>query len=373
MDAVRIIYGQDIPAMASQLTRDSGALDGLRSSDKVVIKPNLVVSRKDWEGVDTNPLLVESLIVELKQRGVSRITVADGSGMGYSAAKAFRICGYDRFEKRYGVKLVDLEQDTFGVREPTLPGPFERLEIARTALDCDFLINTPVLKAHSSALLTCSLKNLKGTMPRKLKTAFHGVDLNRAIAQLASAIRPDLIVVDGIKGDLSSESGGNPVTMNRMMLGTDPVAVDSVAADMLGYQPHDIRHIKYCAEHGLGISDLDSIPLKPLNAPEDDRKFKASPGYSGRFPCAVFAQGACCTCLGNTMFALQRLSEKGLLNRRQAFVLGQNPERPEGTYETVVSVGRCAAEVIEGDINIDACPPSAHGILKRVVKALGSA
>ena len=373
MEAVRIIYGQDISGMVSRLIADSGALDGLNSSDRVVIKPNLVASRKDWEGVDTNPLVVESLIVELKQRGVSRITVADGSGMGNSATRAFRICGYDRFEKRYGVKLVDLERDTYGAREPTLSGPFERLEIARTALDCDFLINTPVLKAHSSALLTCSLKNLKGTMPRKLKTAFHGVDLNRAIAQLASAFRGDLIVVDGIKGDLSSETGRTPVTMNRMMLGTDPVAVDSVAADMLGYRPHDIRHIAYSAEHGIGISDLDSIVIKPLNAPEDDRKFIPAPPYSERFPCAVFARGACCTCLGNTMFALQRLNEKGLLNRRQAFVVGQNPEKPGDSYETVVSIGRCAAEVIEGDVRIDACPPSPHAILKRVVKALGSA
>jgi len=49
-----------------------------------------------------------------------------------------------------------------------------------------------------------------------------------------------LIIVDGLQGDLHSESGHDPVVMDRMILGTNPVEVDSFVADALGYQPRDI-------------------------------------------------------------------------------------------------------------------------------------
>ncbi len=113
-----------------------------------------------------------------------------------------------------------------------LKGPFKDLEIAQTVIECDYLINVPVMKAHGQTLITCSLKNLKGVMPRAMKTGFHGVDLDQAIAQLAGVVIPDLIIVDGIQGDLFSETGHHPVRMERILSGTNPVEVDSVAADV---------------------------------------------------------------------------------------------------------------------------------------------
>ncbi len=100
---------------------------------------------------------------------------------------------------------MDLEKDAIIKKPVSIEGPFKSLEIARTVLECDFFINVPVMKAHNQTLITCSLKNLKGVMPRSMKTAFHSVDLHRAIVQLNSILVPDLIVVDGLQGDLHSE------------------------------------------------------------------------------------------------------------------------------------------------------------------------
>ena len=182
---VTLIYGNAVESMVSRLISETGALDALRPDDTVLIKPNLVVSRPQWHGVDTDPRIVGALVKALKERGLSRVTIGDGSGMGYSAKKAFQICGYTELAKQYDLTLVDLEKDHFVKKPVTIDGPFEHLDIAQTALHCDFLINVPVLKAHSSTLITCSLKNLKGTMPRAMKSAFHGVDLSKAISQLA--------------------------------------------------------------------------------------------------------------------------------------------------------------------------------------------
>ena len=56
-------------------------------------------------------------------------------------------------------------------------------------------------------------------------------------------------------------------------MGINPVEVDSVVADMLGYAPRNIRHIGDSAEAGLGICDLKKIRIRALiNRPLRSRK-----------------------------------------------------------------------------------------------------
>ena len=124
-------------------------------------------------------------------------------------------------------------------------------------------------------------------------------------------------MVDGLQGDLSSETGRTPVTMERMLLGRNPVEVDSVVADTLGYAPRDIRHIAYSADADLGNCDLQTIKILELNLPTRNKRFTPPVQISKRFPCQIQAEGACCTCMGNLMFALERLKEKGLLDKSQ--------------------------------------------------------
>jgi uncharacterized protein (DUF362 family) len=370
MGEVVITYGSQVEKMARKLVENTGAMDRLGSDDTVVIKPNLVVSRQNWAGIDTDPRVIEALVTSLKDRGVHRITIADGSGMGYSATKAFDYCGYTEMAARHGLRLVDLERDSFVKKPVRMEGPFKTLEIARTVIDCDFLINVPVMKAHNETLITCSLKNLKGTMPRAMKTAFHGVNLHKAIAQLNSVLSPHLILVDGLQGNLHSEIGHDPVVMERMILGTHPVEVDSVVADTLGYAPRDIRHIAYSADAGLGTCDLKRIRIRSLNRPSQRKRFKPPVHYSKRFPCTISAEGACCTCMGNFIFALERLREKGLLSEQVSFLIGQKPTRPSGKQTLTVAVGQCASRQDEADLRIDECPPSAGDIFQRVASAL---
>jgi uncharacterized protein (DUF362 family) len=366
MSEVTVIYGTGVERMLRRLIEATGAMDKLRPGDSVMIKPNLVASRKDWIGIDTDPRVIEALVKCLKDRGVHRITVGDGSGMGNNATKAFEYCGYRDLSIRYGLRLVDLEKDEFIKKPVSMEGPFKNLEIARTVHECDFFINVPVMKAHNETLITCSLKNLKGTMPRSMKTAFHSVDLHRAIAQLNSILVPDLIIVDGLRGDLYSETGRDPISMDRIILGTNPVEVDSVVADTLGYAPRSIRHIAYSTDAGLGICDLKEIRIRSLNRPSIKKRFSAPIHYSKRFPCHISAEGACCTCMGNFIFALERLKEQGLLSERLSFQIGQNSKVSANKKTLSIAVGQCASKLDGVDLRIDECPPSAGKILQCV-------
>ena len=371
MGEVTVIYGTEVERMVRRLIENTGAMDKLRPGDSVMIKPNLVASRKDWIGIDTDPRVIEALVKCLKDRGVHRITVGDGAGMGNNATKAFGYCGYSDLSTRYGFRLVDLEKDEFIKKPVSVEGPFKNLEIARTVLECDFLINVPVMKAHNETLITCSLKNLKGTMPRPMKTAFHSAGLHGAIAQLNSILAPNLIVIDGLRGDLHSETGRDPVAMDRIILGTNPVEVDSVVADTLGYAPRSIRHIACSADAGLGTCDLKEIRIRSLNRPSVKKRFSPPVHYSKRFPCHISAEGACCTCMGNFIFALERLKEQGVLSERLSFQIGQNAKIPAGKKKTLnIAVGQCASSLDPVDLRIDECPPSAGRIFQCVASIM---
>jgi uncharacterized protein (DUF362 family) len=370
MGDVSVIYGTKVLEMVRRLFDETGALNRLQPDDRVVIKPNLVVSRKKWSGLDTDPRVVEAIVILLKEAGIRRITVGDGSGMGYSATKAFEYCGYNEIADHYGLKLVDLERDKFIKKPVSIDGPFRYLEIARTVIECDFFINVPIMKAHGQTLMTCSLKNLKGTMPRAMKTAFHGVNLDLAIAQLNSILTPDLIVVDGLKGDLHSETGHDPVPMDRIILGTDPVEVDSVAADMLGYDPGDIRHIAYSINGDPDSHRFEKINIRTLNRPSKPGRFSPPEHYTKRYPCRVIDTGACCTCMGNLIYALERLYERGVLSNRQVFLVGQKPMDMKNSELLTIAVGQCATKTGQADILIQECPPSASRIIKGVYSGI---
>ncbi len=78
-------------------------------------------------------------------------------------------------------------------------------------MDVDYLINMPVLKGHCQTNITCALKKTwKAVYLIRKKRRFHTMGLHKPIAYLNKILKQDLIVVDGIIGDLNFEEGGKP-------------------------------------------------------------------------------------------------------------------------------------------------------------------
>jgi hypothetical protein len=207
-------------------------------------------------------------------------------------------------------------------------------------------------------------------MPRSMKRRFHGTDIHKAIAQLNSVLVPDLIVVDGLQGDLNFETGHTPVRMDRILMGTNTVEVDSVVADILGYKPRDIRYIAHGGDEGLGTCDLDKIRVLSLNRPSRDEKYRPPIHYTARFPCQISADGVCCTCMGNLMFALERLSDERILSKRLHFIIGQMVKSTDNGDSIRIAVGQCAVKNHTADGTIKKCPPSANEIYQEVKRVL---
>ena len=72
------------------------------------------------------------------------------------------------------------------------------------------------------------------------------------MALLNAAIRPGVTVVDALCGDLTFEEGGNPVPMQRVLVGTDSVLLDSYGAELIGLSPDEVDYIPMAEQLGVG-------------------------------------------------------------------------------------------------------------------------
>ena len=226
-----LIHGTDYKAMtkeilhAAELSAQIGARD-----KKIGIKPNLVAPSEASWGATTHPEVVAGIIEYLQEAGFQNLIMLEGSWVGDKTRESMEVCGYDRLSETYQVPFKDMQADP---GELTECGGME-LEICREAKSLDFLINVPVMKGHCQTKITCALKNMKGLLPNREKRHFHAMGLHKPIAHLAVGLPQDFILVDNICGDWDFEDGGNPVEMNRLIAGRDPVLVDAFDCQEMG-------------------------------------------------------------------------------------------------------------------------------------------
>lgn len=348
-------YGNDPEKMLEEILDRAEIIKDISGKDALIgIKPNLVLAKPSESGATTCPRLAEAVVKYLKTNGFNNIIILEGSWVGDRTAEAFKVCGYEHISDKYRVPLVDLQKDgslTFNVEGV-------ELNVCKRAMDVDYMINIPVLKGHCQTRITCALKNMKGCIPDKEKRRFHTMGLHKPIAYLNKVIRQDLIIVDGIIGDLNFEEGGNPVQMNRIILGKDPVLIDSYVAQLLGYEAEDVPYIQMAEALGIGkskINDEDVVELNkdasPTSLPKT-RQIKNLEKY-------IQEDMACSSCYASLIHALDRLKDRGQLGSiKEKIHIGQGykDKRLKG-----VGVGTCTSGLRR---SLPGCPPKAKDIIE---------
>jgi uncharacterized protein (DUF362 family) len=274
MSQVAIVKGiNPVETTVEALKMVKPSVDRVLSVRKpILIKPNYLNSRHPSTGITTDSRVIEGAVKFLKEQGIDDMIIGEGSGFA-DTFEAFRVAGVDVVAQRWGVRLVDLNRDEFVEVHPPDPLSLKRVKVAKTALDCT-IISVPKLKLHRIATVTLSLKNMMGALASK--GSMHTGSLSRNIVDLASVLRPSISVVDGIIAGEGHESSGNPVEMNLVIAGTDPVAVDAVGAAVMGVSPTDVKHLVLAQEKGLGTCSLDQITLVGEPLEKVRRVFRSS-------------------------------------------------------------------------------------------------
>lgn len=351
---IHVIYGSDPGKMVYEVLTAVNLAQGLHPDTHFGLKPNLVVARPAKDGATTSPEMVEGVIRYLRDNGFRRISIMEGSWVGDNTKRAFKVCGYEELSRKYDIPLHDLKDDAVVVKKV---GEIE-LKVCKKPLEVDFLINMPVLKAHCQTALTCALKNLKGCIPDSEKRRFHSMGLDKPIGYLGKALKTGLIIVDAIAGDLTFEEGGNPVQMDRIIVGKDPVLVDSYAASLLGYSKEDIGHIVVAERIGVGSGDLTKADIREYNVGlKTGREFRPS-NRARQLAEKVTADKACSACYGGLIHALQRMSDDGVLRSlNKPIYIGQGFR---GKEMNGLGVGECAGRCTR---HVKGCPPTAKDIV----------
>jgi len=324
-------------------------------SMRVCIKPNLVAASPAEEGSTTHPSVVEGIIQYLLDCEVHNIVIAEGSWVGASTARAWDVCGYAALARRYPIRLVDTKTDTV-VRKKA--GQLA-LSLCETPLYTDYFINVPVLKGHCQTNLTCCLKNLKGCIPDSEKRRFHTMGLDMPIAALASILKPNLHIVDNICGDLCFEEGGSPVESNRVLLGFDPVALDSFCARLIGYQPDEIGHLRLAMQMGVGQYVDESTVITEFDAEKRPARQTTDCRAVKRYAPYIAESSACSPCYAALIYALHHTGYRP----KERICIGQGYRNKQIHG---FGVGVCASGCTRC---VPGCPPNAADIIAFLRKA----
>ncbi len=223
---------------------------------RILVKPNLVEA---LEPPITTPVgLVESLIDYIQKRAPeSEITIGEGTGsLSYDTFHAFEELGYGTLALEKKVRLLDLNKEelTHKVNGECRRWPEMYLP---SILDSVFLISVPVLKAHSLAKVTLTMKNMMGCAPPSHyqgngswgKSSFHN-QIHEAVFDLNRYRTPDFTLLDATIGMSQAHLWGPHCDppVNRLAASWDPVAIDSYGTSLLKKDWRDIDHIRLAHE-----------------------------------------------------------------------------------------------------------------------------
>lgn len=141
-------------------------------------------------------------------------------------------------------------------------------------LDVDVLINLPIAKQHKGTQFTGNLKNMMGGLDHDTCRKFHlgshlYADLEtlcQCIADLNTLRRPNLCVVDAtvVLASNGPVGPGDLLRAQKVVAGTDPVAVDTYCAGLHKLKPQDLLILTKAAAAGVGRMDIDKLSVKEL-------------------------------------------------------------------------------------------------------------
>jgi uncharacterized protein (DUF362 family) len=250
----------------------------LPAQNKTIIKINLSWSHY-YPSCSTEPWQLEGVLGALKKHhykdllGVENQTVVTHPWKGAYNNKWLPILG------KYGVKyqpLTDVEWveykpnfDLLGMNDL-----FNKILIPKLFKDTNIL-HLPTVKTHGHTTTTGAIKNAFGGLIPKYRHHSHRI-IHEVLVDLL-AIQNEIhkgafAVMDGtVCGNGAGPRVMEPFIGNVILASDDMVAIDSVAAKLMGFDPMKIDYLKLSHDRCLGNADIDQIEILGL----DEYEFNA--------------------------------------------------------------------------------------------------
>ena len=258
---ISIIKGSDRAETANKAIKLLGGIERfVRPGETVVIKPNIAFASPSALGATSNPELIAEIVRLCYKAGASRVYVTDNPIN--DPASCFRLSGIGAATAQAGAKIILPREDYFS--NTTLAGGklinnwpvfFEPLRKA------DKLIGVSVVKDHHRSKASMTMKNWYGLLGGR-RNIFHQ-DINTIIAELATLMKPTLVILDGTEVMKSNgPTGGSIADLKRqdtMIASCDMVAADSYGCRLLGLKPQELPYLEKAEKAGAGTTDYNRL------------------------------------------------------------------------------------------------------------------
>ena len=239
----------------------------VKPGDTVLLKANLIGPKTSDSAAITHSEFIRSLTRILRKMGCT-VWIGDSSGGAIAGiaptAQSLKVAGYEKIAKEEGA--ITKNFDSEGVFEVEPKGKFkDKMYLAKPLIGADVVINVPKLKTHSSTIYTGAVKNVFGCIPGLRKAMYHKiapdkVDFGEILTDIHEGAKFHLHIMDAIvsmQGD--GPTAGTPYNANKILISTDPLALDTVAIKMLGMEIEEIDILTAARRRNLGEWNIDKI------------------------------------------------------------------------------------------------------------------
>lgn len=250
----------------------AGGAKALQPHTTTILKDNIT-----WHfpmpGANTTPWQLEGVIVALRQAGFSDLVCVQNQTVVTNAFKGEDLNGYVPIFRHHNVPV------RYNFHKDDMTWAPYRPKARMLALDHIYpegiqipdyfigknMVHLPTVKTHMYTTTTGAMKNAFGGLLSKYRHYTHTWIHETLVDLLAiqKEIHPGLFsMMDGTTaGDGAGPRMVRPVVKNVILASADQVAIDAVAARLMGFDPFTIRYIRLAHEQGLGVGDTREIEM----------------------------------------------------------------------------------------------------------------
>lgn len=264
-DLIAVKGGEPDQMLDKAMEALGGMNQYVKKGQTVVVKPNVGWDASPERGANTNPKLIKRIIEHCFNVGAKDVYVFDNTCDNWN--KCYTNSGIEKVVKDAGGKMVAGNSEGYYQEIDFNKGKvIKSAKVHELILESDVFINVPVLKHHSSARVTISMKNLMGIVwDRRF---WHRNDLHQCIAEFPLYRMPDLNIVDAYnvmkRNGPRGVSTADLIPMKSLIVSPDIVAADAAAAMIFGSKPEEIPYIRIAHEMNVGTMDLDKLSIKRI-------------------------------------------------------------------------------------------------------------
>jgi uncharacterized protein (DUF362 family) len=248
-----------------------GVADALDPSVTTILKNNI-----SWHlmfpSANSTPWQLEGAILALRQAGFNDLVCVENQTVVTNAEKGERlnkqrpVCEHYHVPIRYNFKPSDMNWTLY---EPKNPLILDHVFRKGTQIPDYFIgknvVHLPTTKCHIYTNTTGAMKNAFGGLLDNKRHYCHSKIHETLVDLLAiqKEIHPGIFAV--MDGTTAGNGPGPrtmvPLTKSVYLASSDCVAIDAVAAKMMGFEPMDWGFIRLAHERGLGVGRVEEIEI----------------------------------------------------------------------------------------------------------------